>query len=649
MRLQYKTTTKYLFFSLPFYLMLFACGLQITDVEYALREAGENRGELEAVLSHYAKLDDRQKLEAAQYLIRYMPYHTSYDKGIEDYYHAIDSVVALSEDKLEQEKHIESLRLRFESKYKQKRDIEVITSEFLIQSIDEAFKQWRECEWAEHLDFEQFCEYLLPYKCFEGQPLTEWRNAYYDICKGDIDLAYLCDEYKRNPIFAATEVNNQMKNTPQSFGLLKTLPIYDPDIILKLPFSNCATYCLGAVLIMRSKGIPVAYDFTPNWSTGNNGHSWNTVYTTRFGNLEFAPHTTDPGTVHYPYLKVPKIFRNVYKPNEEYLKIATEKYIPPKLRNMFIQDVTAEYMPTIDIRISLQESLKSGQSPFIAIYDGNNWTPVYWGKIAGSHVVFERMGLNTCYIAFAYDSNGNAIPISKPFLASASKHIQFIEPDTSAFRTIRLNRKYPLGDNVFSIRKKITGGIIETSENREFDHTKKIAELPQGNLTNGTVFLDKNAEYRYWRFTSSDTSQCDMAEIYFYDEHDSIIQGNIIKCTNSIFDKSNNAANIADGDQLTNFSAKGEDWVGFDFCRPVNISKISYIRRCDGNSIQPGLEYSLYYWDNNNWQLINTKIANDVFIEFENVPQKALLAIKCSQGKQQRIFVCDEDNKIDWY
>ena len=128
-----------------------------------------------------------------------------------------------------------------------------------------------------------------------------------------------------------------------------------------------------------------------------------------------------------------------------------------------------------------------------------------------------------------------------------------------------------------------------------------------------------------------------------------IIQGNIIKCTNSIFDKSNNAANIADGDQLTNFSAKGEDWVGFDFCRPVNISKISYIRRCDGNSIQPGLEYSLYYWDNNNWQLINTKIANDVFIEFENVPQKALLAIKCSQGKQQRIFVCDEDNKIDWY
>ena len=96
------------------------------------------------------------------------------------------------------------------------------------------------------------------------------------------------------------------------------------------------------------------------------------------------------------------------------------------------------------------------------------------------------------------------------------------------------------------------------------------------------------------------------------------------------------------------FAGSKGDWMKL-LSDTLPVSKISYIRRCDGNSIQPGLEYSLYYWDNNNWQLINTKIANDVFIEFENVPQKALLAIKCSQGKQQRIFVCDEDNKIDWY
>lgn len=70
-----------------------------------------------------------------------MPYHTLMIKGMRTIITPLILFVALSEDKLEQEKHIESLRLRFESKYKQKRDIEVITSEFLIQSIDEAFKQ----------------------------------------------------------------------------------------------------------------------------------------------------------------------------------------------------------------------------------------------------------------------------------------------------------------------------------------------------------------------------------------------------------------------------------------------------------------------------------------------------------------------------
>lgn len=141
-----------------------------------------------------------------------------------------------------------------------------------------------------------------------------------------------------------------------------------------------------------------------------------------------------------------------------------------------------------------------------------------------------------------------------------------------------------------------------------------------------------------------------MAELFFYDSHDSIIRADIIDCGRIFPDNEWNALNIFDEDQQTNFSVKGDDyWVGFDFGQPVNISKISYIRRCDGNSVQPGLEYSLYYWDNSEWRLIGTKMANDVFVVFENVPLKALLAIKCSQGEEQRIFICDENNKISWY
>ena len=510
-------------------LNLSACNSQKSEIEFALKEAGKNRGELEAVLSHYTRLNDTLKLKAAQYLIQYMPHHYSYGVDIRDYYHAIDSVVALSDNKLEQEKHIKLLRLRFENRYRKYRDIEVITADFLIQSIDAAFKQWQQGKWAAHLNFDEFCEYLLPYKCFEGQPLEDWRSAYYDLCKGDIDKAYLCDDYEQSSFFAATEVNRQMKEaTPQSFGLLTTLPIYDPGIIIKLPFAYCSTYCQGCVLTMRSKGIPVAYDFTPHWSNRSNGHSWNTVYTSRFGNLEFAPHETDPGSVHYPYLKMPKIFRSVYKPNEEYLEIASRKYIPPEIRNIFIRDVTAEYMPTLDVQINLKQALPNDQYPFIAVYGGEDWQPVYWGKMSGRNVTFERMGLNTYYMAFAYDTKGDRFPICKPFEVTLSKQIQFMELDTSSFRTIRLTRKFPQGDNIFSIHEQIAGGLFEAADNQNFLHAKKMQELPQWNLTNGSFSLSTEKAYRYWRFKSSDTNHCDMAELYFYDLRDSIIRGNMM-------------------------------------------------------------------------------------------------------------------------
>lgn len=43
-------------------------------------------------------------------------------------------------------------------------DVEIIGSDFLIANIEKAFSQWKEGEWATHVSFQDFCEYLLPYK-----------------------------------------------------------------------------------------------------------------------------------------------------------------------------------------------------------------------------------------------------------------------------------------------------------------------------------------------------------------------------------------------------------------------------------------------------------------------------------------------------
>ena len=246
-----------------------------------LRIAGNNRPELEKVLSHYSSEDsDPEKLKAAKYLIRYLPYHQSYGTQISEYYDAVDSVIALYPERGDQEKHIKELEAAYRPKYKLYPDIEIVTADFLIGNIEEAFGQWRNGAWARHLTFDEFCELLLPYKCFEGQPIEDWRKACKDICRGNLDKFGLCDDYHQNAYIAATEVNRRMKEvTPQKFGRMSTLPIYRPTTVMNLPCAYCPTYCKSCVLLMRSKGIPVSYDFIPQWSNRHKGHSWNTVYT----------------------------------------------------------------------------------------------------------------------------------------------------------------------------------------------------------------------------------------------------------------------------------------------------------------------------------------------------------------------------------
>ena len=71
-----------------------ACSRYGAAVDKALRYAGDNRAELEKVLDHYRQNPaDSQKYRAAEYLIRHMPYHTSY--SAESYYAYCDALDSL--------------------------------------------------------------------------------------------------------------------------------------------------------------------------------------------------------------------------------------------------------------------------------------------------------------------------------------------------------------------------------------------------------------------------------------------------------------------------------------------------------------------------------------------------------------------------
>ncbi|NDV65523.1 hypothetical protein [Bacteroides sp. 224] len=172
-------------------ILLYACNKKTSDLENALIMAGENRNELEKVLSHYSQHpEDTLKYKAACFLIENMPEHYSYKDSfyINRYYQQLDSVADIYKDQ-----HIDikdRLFRQITKEYNQKMevipDIQIMQANYLIENIDRSFDVWLNGEWSQHLDFDEFCEYILPYKSCEAQIFDNWRDYFRDYCNENI-------------------------------------------------------------------------------------------------------------------------------------------------------------------------------------------------------------------------------------------------------------------------------------------------------------------------------------------------------------------------------------------------------------------------------------------------------------------------------
>ena len=200
------------FFSLILLLSV-SCRHNAPTLDQALQQAGENRAELEKVLDHYRQNPaDSQKYRAAEYLIRYMPFHTSVGGAYEAYYDIVDSLLSLP-DRTGVMKQIERVSDSLKPQVYTQRDIQVVSADYLIRNIEAAFEDWKHTGWAGHLNFDQFCEYLLPYKCIDTQPLDNWREAMKNVCRSEsYDQIQQNYDYEFNPLAPVSRVNGTMKS-----------------------------------------------------------------------------------------------------------------------------------------------------------------------------------------------------------------------------------------------------------------------------------------------------------------------------------------------------------------------------------------------------------------------------------------------------
>lgn len=624
-------------------LLLSACTRVPSDVRFALKYAGENGAELQTVLDHYK--DSGLKYDAAAYLIGNMPFHLSYDlEGYQEYDSQLDSLFTAD---LSSEELVDRVNaLTSKARIPLVEDIRVITSQFLIDQIDQAFWQWEHSPYLTHLDFHQFCEWVLPYKCLEYQPIQDWRTEYrLDMGPGSLfGAACQIDEFKHNARNGASVANLSVvrlfRENKAKTERMKVLSLFSRKTLFDFPYENCVYRSTTGILNCRANGIPVSMDFTPHWADRNSQHCWNNVLATTRFNENYEAFKGTPGGFHNNDKVLAKVFRYTYKihPVLKEAFMHGEK-LPDSLGQMFFKDVTSEYEPTEDIRIKIHRRL--GRYAYLAVFDDVSWTPVDICRLRGNTACFKHVGKGILYLIVAWN-NGAPVPLSEPFYLDPKGQTHFFRADTVDLCTLRTSRKYPAFNHIFRIKESLQECFLEASDSPDFKEYEPAAVIPGENLLAGESDIHITRPYRYWRIRTDSDKTSHLAELFFYNQDSVRVQGTILASD------SDKGSLVNDGDPLTYCPLEGGNQIVWDFDAPQSLSLLDYVKRGDGNDVFPGDEYEMYYWDKGGWNQIGRKTATRVFVDWENVPSGGLYYIKgLSRGVQNRVFFCDED-EIHW-
>ena len=410
----------------------------IADV---LDSAGPNRSELEAVLSHYKTNDNNpQKLRAAEFLIENMPAHYSYaGDAIYEYYEYAAGILA--NKSLSQEQQRDSLLSITDLKYRDLPshtvpDAQVIKADFLIKNIDTSYDRWVNCDWARQITFDEYLEWLLPYKAIELQELDAWRDTLLAHFGKGLENPIVNDVEYNTASGVADMLRNDAYKGLNRYGLYTRagLPLLSAHLQVCQTYGNIPDYALTAALLMRSAGVPAILDETPVGSRYTAATKWFVIMddkgTEKTSEWDFS---TNISSIFFPYERGPKVYRTTYAINPERWEYSQNaKYQYPF--DLGKKDVTSKYFRTSNIAIPINKEVrKSLKDKYVYIASAvrseeNPWQIVDFGVMKHGKATFHDMGHEVLYQIQGYDGN-TLIPISEPFILQKDGSIEYVSAD----------------------------------------------------------------------------------------------------------------------------------------------------------------------------------------------------------------------------
>ncbi|GAA3989994.1 hypothetical protein [Mucilaginibacter dorajii] len=631
------------FIGIGLFVISIPCCKTNNDLDQAFSFAAENREELVKMIKHYENEDkDEQKLQAAKYLIINMPHYYSVNSPLIDTIRKTaaalpiggrftDSTVAAWN---------ESLKDRMPLIY----DAKVIKAQYLIENIDFSFKVWRSRKWSKNYSFNDFCEYILPYRV-GNEPLENWRALYFNKYSKILDSAY-----KGNDVIeAARIVAKQLKKE----GFTKTQDMDYPNLgaifLYKTRSGRCRETCDISLYVMRSLGIPVAVDKYLLSPAYKSQHFWNVIVDTTKKAVPFLYNEDEIVRNKFDQRKKGKIYRETFGSNEErYKGIYNDKNIPVVFRDPYLKDVSEQYFKN-EVTIPVNGSKE--KYVYLGVFDGLNWKAIDIGEVQEERVTFKNLEENIIYQVIADEAKNT--PINFPFILKAGAP-HYLVPDTTSFQKIHVSRKYPFMTTLKQNLGTSVGVKIDASRDIKFRHPQQIfivADTPS--INKFVINLPKGERYRYFRYTAPLNQSIQLAELHFYkDTSQNKEIPTKISPLNSIDSLHQSILSLINDNDPVSFymsSNKGEKLL-FDI-GIGNITKtITFSPRNDDNFVRRGETYSLFYQTNKGWKLIGRQESTSGYLIFNKVPNNALLWLHDeTRGTEEEVFIYQNDKQIFTY
>lgn len=679
---------------LIFSVILLACGAAVyVSLPPLPPEAEGNRRNLWAVLLHYRWVDhDRQKLEAARFLIDNMPYHRGkgrlvhvpeemkrWRREADSLYASVRLAGMEEKDWQDSLKRMRTKRLALlkDSVMQEAAiddgwfdDIQCLSYRFLVDHIDNAFRMWRRSVFARNLSFEEFKEYLLPYRSVaeygfhvSGREWQEWFGKYVPV-DGTAALREAVRGY------------NQAANNVQGLNGSNRREVpagqYDFYVGGKLDCVDIAHYGCN---ILRACGLPVVVEFNMSYLSLPGRHYHCDVWYDAKGEWRtFNAQSALPGDRDWAFSQVTNVYRMTYgarKDTPYFLKNPGER-VPELLDDPCIEDVTSNLRETVTLTVPCRVPA-ANRLAYLATFhkESGGLIAVTWGteEAGRDSVTFRHVLPDVLYFPVYYAADG-VKAAGEPFYVKikdkrAEVHtLPGIQTGVQERETLVLRRKYPRKPNMVKVANELVGGRFLGANRKDFSDAVTLYEIKE---PPSPYFLDyplkRTGRFRYYRFQT--TKERPRANISMLEWIASSGRGyaNVLPATRPDMLRPADTVRLAEEQRWVKLlDAPWKDMVWkaeYDGNRqtapgaypnitlwlkePQVVSRVRFAPLNADNGIHGGDWYRLHYWEEDGWQSVGTVQADYEYVVFDNVPAHKLYWLEnLTKGQEEMPFVMED-------